>query len=257
MELLTILVSGLIGLVSPTGVIVDRVAEAQIRQQLVSVEQLQVRVDNAPSYQLINGRVDRVRVAGRGLFPLKEFRIDTLELDTDPIFLNLQKRKLEKPLQVAARMVLTERDINQALQSPTVTAQLKNLGIRFLQRREAQAAERYDFLNLRVTFLPKNRIRIQGELREQGYPETLKIVAEANPKIINGRSLQLDNLNLTANGQPTPATITRAIAKGISDRIDLRKLELSGTTARILNFKIDAATLQVITFVQIRPSVEK
>ena len=165
MEVLTFLVSGLISLVSPTGVIVDRVAESQIRKQLVSAEQLQVRIDNAPSHQLIQGRVDRVRVAGRGLFPLKEFRIDTLELDTDPIFFNLRTRKLQRPLQAAARIVLTEKDINQALQSPTVTKRLRNLGIRFLQRREAQAAERYDFLNLNVTFLPQNRIRVQGELQ--------------------------------------------------------------------------------------------
>jgi hypothetical protein len=253
MELLTILLSGVISLVSPTGLVVDRVAESQIRKQLFAVEQLQVRIDSAPSYNIINGRADRVLINGRGLFPIREFRLDQLELETDAIALHLKTRKLARPLQAGIHLVLTEKDINQALKSSTVTTRLRNLGIRFLQRREAQQAERYDFLNPQIKLLPEGRARLQVELKEQGYPDTLKIVAEAKPKILNGRSLQLENLKITANGQVTPDSITRSIAQGISKRLDLAQLESSGITARILNFKLEPTTLQTAIFVQIRP----
>ncbi|NJR48842.1 MAG: DUF2993 domain-containing protein [Leptolyngbyaceae cyanobacterium CSU_1_3] len=259
MEFLTIFLSSLIGLVSPTGLVVDRLAEQNIRAQFVAIEQLQVRVDNAPNYQLLGGKVDRVRVAGRGLFPVKEFRLETLELETDAIA--LQRRggrfKLEQPIQAGVRLVIRPEDINQALRSPTVSTRLRNLGIQLLRRREAQQIERYDILNPQMTFLSDRRVRLQVELQEQGYPEKLTIVAEAEPQIIAGRSLQLANLVILINNQPAPQPIVSAIADGITNRLDLRQLEKSQITARILNFQINPNQLQIAAFVQIRPEPKK
>lgn len=254
MDFLTILLSTLLGILSPTGIVVDRVAEAQIRKQLVAAEQLQVRVDNAPSYQIAQGRVDRVRIAGRGLFPVKDFRIDTLELETDPIAFQLKTRKLEKPLQAGVRVVLTQKDIDRALRSPIITARLRNLGFQLLRRSQA---ERYDLLNPQLTLLPQNRVRLQVELQEQGDPAKLKIIAEAEPQIVSGRSLQLNNLKLWANGQESPAPVTQGIANLIRDRIDLRRLESSNITARILNLKQESSRLEIASFVQIRPQTRE
>nr|MBW4542729.1 DUF2993 domain-containing protein [Myxacorys chilensis ATA2-1-KO14] len=64
MEFFTLLLSSLIGLVSPLGIVSDRVAESTLRKQFVSVEDLQVRIDNAPTYQLVQGRIDRLRLVG-------------------------------------------------------------------------------------------------------------------------------------------------------------------------------------------------
>jgi len=256
MEFFTILLSSLLGLLSPTGVIVDRFAESQIRKQLVAAEQLQVRVDNAPSYQIIQGRADRIRIAGHGLFPIQEVRIDTLELETDPISLQLKTRKLEKPLQAGVRIVLTQADINRALRSPFASARLRNLGIQLL-RRNARQVDRYDFLNPQFTLLPQNRIRFQVELQEQGDPAKLKIVAEAEPQIIAGRSLQLTNLRIWANGQESPEPVTRAVENLIRDRTDLRQLEASNITARILNLKSEPSRLEITSFVQIRNPQKK
>ena len=254
MEFFTILLSSLLGLLSPTGVVVDRLAESQIRKQLVSAERLQVRIDNAPSYQVVQGRVDRLRIAGRGLFPVRDLRIDTLELETDAIALDLKTRRLKKPVQAGIRIVLTQTDIDLALRSAFVTERLKNLGVRLLPRREARQAERYDFLNPQLTLLPQNRVRFQVELQEQGDPAKLKIVAEAQPQIVSGRSLQLANLKLWANGQPSPELVTRAIEALVRDRTDLRQLESSNITARILNVQSEPSRLEIATFLQIRPN---
>ncbi len=257
MEFLTIFLSSLIGLVSPTGIVVDRLAENTIRSQFVSIEQLKVRVDNAPSYQVLGRKGDRIRVAGRGLFPVKEVRIDTLELETDPIALQRSRRlKLTKPIQAGVRLVLKSDDLNRALRSPTVTARLRNLGIRLLRRSEAQQAERYDLVNPQVTFLPNQRIRLQVELQEQGYPEKLAIVAEAEPQIISGRSLRLENLTLLVNGQPAPKQIVGAIVR-VVDRFDLRQLEKSQITARVLKLQVAPTQLQLAAFVQVRPDPKK
>ncbi|MGD1921307.1 MAG: hypothetical protein ACFCAD_21895 [Pleurocapsa sp.] len=55
MEVLTIVLSGLLSLVSGTGVIADSVAAGKIRSQIISVEQQRVRIDNSPSYSVAQG----------------------------------------------------------------------------------------------------------------------------------------------------------------------------------------------------------
>lgn len=50
---------------------------------------LEVRVDNAPNYQILLGNVDRIRVAGRGVYVLEFLRIDEVDIETDPISIDL------------------------------------------------------------------------------------------------------------------------------------------------------------------------
>lgn len=257
MEFFTILLSSLLGLISPAGVVVDRLAESQIRKQLVSAEQLQVRIDNAPSYQIVQGKVDRVRIAGRGIVPVRDVRFERFELETDAIALQPKNRKLVKPLQAGIRFVLTQQDIDRALKSPVITARLKNLSLQLLTRSQARQAERYDFLNPQLTLLPQNRARFQIDLQEQGDSAKLNIVAEAEPQIVSGRSLHLKDLKIWANGQQSPEPVTQAIANLIRDRLDLRRLEASNTTARILNLTLNASSLEVASFIQIRSNVGK
>jgi LmeA-like phospholipid-binding len=252
MEFLTIFFSSLMTLIAPTGAVVDRVATNIIRSQFGRVESLQVRVDNAPSYQIIGGKFDRVRVAGRGLFPLTDLRLEALELETDPIALNGLRAKLVQPLQAGVKVVITKADINRALQSPTLTARLKNFGIRSLNQADAEQAQRYDILNPQVVFLPNGRLQLQVALKEQGYPDNLTITAEAGMEVVAGRTLRLVNPTVIVNGQPAPEKLVRAFADGANQRLDLRQFERSGITARILHLQIDQQQIQIAAFVQMR-----
>ena len=85
MEFFTIFLSSLLTVFSPVGLVVDTVIANNIRSQVDDVEELAVRVDNTPSYQLTQGKVDRVRIASRGIKPIEDFRIETLEIETDSI----------------------------------------------------------------------------------------------------------------------------------------------------------------------------
>jgi hypothetical protein len=252
MEFLTIFLSSLITLISPTGVVVDRVAANAIRSQFVKVEKLQVRVDNAPSYQIIGGQVDRVRVAGQGLFPLANLRIAALALETDPIKLNGLKAELVQPLQAGVKVVLTKVDLNRALQSPALTARIKNLGVRSLKQEDAAQIQRYDLLNPHIDFLPDGRLQLQAELKEQGYPDQLAITAETGVAVVAGRTLRLVNPTVVVNGQPVPEKLVRAFAESMSQRFDLRQLERSGITARLLQLQVDQQQMQLAAWVQVR-----
>lgn len=263
MEFFTIFLSSLIGLVSPTGFAVERVAESAIRSQFKQVEQLQVRLDNAPTHQLLQGRAERIRIAGRGLFPSPEFRIEALELETDPIDVDVQaiRRRgtkrgvpLDQPLQAGVHLVLTQADLNQALQSLKVAQQLRNLGIGLLQSSsESRRARRYELLNPRVTFLGNNRLRLEAELKERGFPDLLAIRVETGLAMVAGRQPMLVDPAILLNGDPVSPRVLQGISEGVRDRFDLSRLVPPEMTARVLQLKIDAEKLDVAAFVQLNP----
>lgn len=258
MEFLTIFLSSLITLVSPAGFVVDRVAQDTLRKQFKAVKQLEVRIDNAPSYQLVQGKVDRMRIAGRGLFPAEDIRLDVLELETDPIQLEARRLRrgnprLEKPLRAGVRLVLTQADLNRALRSPAVVKRLTSLGIGALGQNNTRQTQRYSLLNPRIALLANQRLQLQAELQEAADPATLKIVAESGVEIIAGRQLRLISPTVLINNEAVPEQVIRPIVSGISDRSDLQKLEKSGITARILQLNVTEKQVNVAAFIQLAP----
>lgn len=270
MGFLTIFLSALLGVLGSVGVFVDRFAENAIRQRFQRVEQLQVRVDNAPNYQLVGGKVQRVRVAGRGFWLTPEARIDVLELDTDPLNVDLQALRggkvaplaaLRQPAKAAFRLVLTEEDVNNLLKSPKVSQQLQQLSGRFLGNAGGQQLESYEIINPRIEFLPENRLRFQVELQQKEGTTTeqantdkkLAVIAESGLRIVNGHQLELISPKVSINENTIPEFLIGALAQNFIDQLDLKKLQDSGMIARILNFEVDQDKLEIAAFVQVQP----
>lgn len=255
MEFFTILLSGLLAVLTPVNLIADKVTAKAIRARFNKVEQLKVRIDNAPNYQLIQGKVERVRIAGRGMWLTPDIRIDALELETDPLNVDLQRLRsgaqanptfLRQPLQAGVRLVLTEADLNKALASPNVAARLKIIGSRAL----GGPPERYEFINPKIELLANNRLRFQMEVREKDAPP-LALNVESGLSIVSGRSLQLVEPVVIVNGKPLSPPLVGALTRGISNGLNLRTLEERGITARFLQFKVDKGELNVAAFVRV------
>jgi hypothetical protein len=258
-ELLTILLSALLAVVSSVGIVTDRVLTGAIRSRLQRAEQLQVRVDNRPNYQLVQGKVERVRLAGRGLWLTPEIRIAALDVETDPIHLDLKRlggadasapqSSLQRPLQAGLRLVLTESDLERALQSPAGLARLQQLSSRLF----GQFAERYEFLNPQVKFLRDDRISVQIEIVEAEAPP-LVVTLESGLKFVAGHSLELIEPEVRVDGTALPASLVTGLTRDIGQRLDLRTLEAVGVTARLLKFEVRESELEVAAFVRVSPS---
>lgn len=258
MEVLTILLSALLGIVSPVGFVVDSVAETAIRDQLASVEELAVRIDNTPSHDLLRGRVDRVRIAGRGLYPVDAFRIAVLEVETDAIALDPSRLRqgepeLEQPLQAAVKVVLTEEDLNQLLQSDPVADRLADINLDFMGRSSAQD---YDLVNPNVEFLGENRFRFQIAVQGQQSGEQKLLVAESGIVVLSGRRVQLVEPIVTIDGEPLPPQFLEFLIGGLSRRLDLGSLENSGITARVLKLEMEGDQLTLVSFVRVEPDAD-
>lgn len=256
MELFTILLSGLLAVLTPINLIADKVTAKAIRARFNKVEQIKVRIDNVPNYQLLQGKIERVRIAGRGMWLTPDIRIDALELETDPLNVDLQRLRsgtqanpmasLRQPLQAGVRLVLTEADLNKALASPNVAARLKIIGSRAL----GGPPERYEFINPKIELLANNRLRFSMEVREKDAPP-LALNVESGLSIVSGRSLQLVEPVVIVNGKPLSPLLVGALTRGISNGLDLRTLEERGITARFLQFKVNKGELNIATFVQV------
>jgi hypothetical protein len=267
MEWFTIILSSLLAAISPTGLILDRVVENTLRSQVEGVEHLEVRIDNTPSYQVLQGKVDRIRIASRGVQPIANLRIAIAELETDPLDVDLQRlqregekalpQALRQPAQGAVRLVITESDLNQALQSPNLKSRLETVINDLVARNKEAATSSFKVLNARLEFLQNNRLSFQIQLQpsesEKDASELIAIKLETGLNLIAGRSLQLSEPTGTFNNRRLSTRLLRGFAQGLSEELDLRRLEKRGITARLLKFSLGEEEMKIAAFIRIEP----
>ncbi|MBW4535896.1 MAG: DUF2993 domain-containing protein [Pleurocapsa minor HA4230-MV1] len=280
MEILTIVLAGLLGIGSSGGIVLDKITQGKIRSQVISVEQQAVRIDNQPNYRAAEGKLARVRIASRGVRIKPGIRIASVDLETDPLAVKLAKLKLSNidrlresltvPAAGAVKVVLTEKDLNQALQSTEIQAQLQNTLNRLIASRAGSTNINYQLADIQLKLRPKNRLQVSFEL-SRPRPKNLNLESNATPgtyqtknpsrelaisleltlKVINGKKVRILNPQGTVNGRPMSSRLLNGFATGISDRLNLNTLSEDGILARILQLEINEDKLQLISFVRL------
>lgn len=270
MEFLSILLASLIGGVSPLGFIVDQRIEAAFREQVNEVETLKVRVDNTPSHQLLQGNIQRIRLAGEGVRLSPNLNLSTLALETDPIALDFNRLRkenteglqgfretLEEPLQIALQISLSEDDLNQFLSSEPVKRQLEEIIQRAANQFPSGRNQNYELLSSDLEFLDNNRFAFNFETRvsrseRRGETATFNIRLESAIATRQGKQLQLINPRLAVNNRPFPPGLVTAVTQRVSQRLNLDALEKQNILARLLQLNIEEDEVKLAAFVQIK-----
>ncbi len=265
MEAFAIVLSSLLLMGSPAGYLGDRLSQSALNSALYSAEILSVRLDNAPPHRLLQGKIEKLRLAARGIRLSSDFRIDQLEIETDPLDLDLSQPKnlfslLEKPLQAGIQITLTEADINHWLRSPQIRDYLRQIDLSSLPPIAAAQLQRYHLINPRITFLP-NRLRLEIQLQEQPTapsrplstaPE-LTLAAESGFTIIKGWGLELVDPQITLNQKPIPPLVLNLIQQGVKQRVDLRTLQNHQIILRLLGMNLTPGQLKMAGFISLQP----
>ncbi len=102
-----------------------------IATQVDDVENIDVAV-RTDLLKMVQGQVDSVSIAAQGVTMHKDIHVQEMELHTDRIAINLISAifgqiELDKPLDTTARVVLTEEDINCALNSEYIRSNFQRL----------------------------------------------------------------------------------------------------------------------------------
>ena len=279
MEILTIVLSSLLSLGSSGGIVLDRIAQSKLSSQVMSVEQQVVRVDNQPNYQIAQGKLDRVRIANRGVKIKPGLRIAVADFETDQIalepgeleFENIDglRESLKKPISGAFRLVLTETDLNQALQSPEILAQLQQTLNRLIAQRAGSSKVSYQLSDIYLELRRANRLQIRfklnrpksnsnvkskqttGTSQPTNRSKELNIALELGIEVIDGKAVNLIDFQGTINNRPLSSRLLKGFAVGISDRLDLNSLSADGIITRILQLEIDEDKLELVSFLRL------
>lgn len=284
MEILTIVLSGLLSLGSSGGLILDKIAQGRLRSSLISVEQQVVRIDNQPNYQVAQGKLDRVRIASKGIRIKPGLRIARVDLETDQVALKLSKldfdsidglrTSLEQPVSGAVKLSLTEIDLNQALQSPEIVTQIQTTLNRLIARKAGSTNINYELSDIRLEFRPGNRIEIYFKLNRprpsikiesKQTPGTsdpsnrsreLDIALEVTFQVVKGKTIRLIDPQGTVNNRPMSSRLLQGFAEGISDRLDLSSLSADGIITRILQLEVDEDKLELASFIRLETKTQ-
>ncbi len=259
MEWLVIILSGFLTAITPTGLIIDQVIADNLRQQVQDVDVLAVRVDNVPSYQIIQGKVQKVRIASRGIELIENVRIDTLELETDSIGINIQeleniqnlsniRQALEKPLQGAIRLVITETDINEALNSENIQKRIQVV----IDNIMPESSAKFTLSEAKIDFLDNQRIKVNISL-QQDERESINLELETGLNIIEGRSLELIDPQASINGRQLSARFLNPLIARFSDNVNLKSLEKQGIIVRILQADLTENQMNLALFARLEP----
>ncbi|MBE9139121.1 DUF2993 domain-containing protein [Nodosilinea sp. LEGE 07088] len=261
MELITIFLSALMGVVGTGGVVLDTLAETALRDQIAGAEDLQVRIDNAPNYQVVSGRIDHVRVAARGVETrqLPGLRIDSIDLETDVVDVDLGRLQqgklyLDEPAQAALRLRLKDSDLNAFFQSPLVQGWLDTLQFSLPGEANARVQNRYGLANPSLEFLEGDRFRIMVDLQDQVTQENVAIVVDLGLTVVNGHRFTLVDPIITVDGAETPPELLESFVQGAQDQLTLRRLEALGVLTRVIDFKVHDNALDIAIFARIEPT---
>lgn len=261
MDIIAIILSTFMAAAAPAGVVVDTLAADALRGQIAGAEELHVRIDNVPNYQIINGRVDHARIAARGLYSrqLPDLRIEALDLETDVVDVDLAALQrgqliLDQPAQAALRIRLTDDDINAFLASPMVASWLETLRFSLPGPEAARERNRYGLANPNLTFLGDDRLRLVVDLEDRVLAETIPITLESGLGIVNGHRVELIDPRLEIDGAEAPPQLITSLAEGASEEFSLRRLEDWGLIARILNFNLRSNEFDLAIFARLDPT---
>jgi hypothetical protein len=261
MELIIVFLTTIMAVVAPLGAAIDQLAEEALRDQVAGVEELHVRIDNVPTYQILNGRVEHLRIAGRGVFPRQfpDLRIEAIDLETDVVDVDFNRLrqgelKLDEPAQAALKLELIADDLNHFLQSEMVQVWLNDLQFTLPGPGGKRERNRYGLGNPTLQFLGEDRFQLIVDLQDRVEQEVIPITIELGLEFLHGHQLKLIEPVITIDGEVAPPELLTSLVEGAEQQLTLRALEESGITARIINFEIRENELELAFFARVEPT---
>lgn len=233
------------------------VATNTLRHLFTHSDRMEVTIRCYPSAKLLQGSIDSFRMTGEGLEIQREFRTESLSLETDAVSLDFTsvlkgQLTLKQPTQAIAQVKLTQKDINQAFKAELVRKRLENLTLPPLL--EVSGGEAVSFKNIHLELLPQNQIKLkaQAEFAEKTIPMGLTCTL----KVEKRRKIRFSELKVLTEEIPKEtATLshqfTSILGTILDEMIDLDRFNLEGIVLRINRLETQGVSLLFSGFAQI------
>lgn len=231
-----------------------KVAEIALKSQLDDAEQIAVDIRTDP-LKLVQGKVDSVAISGEGMVMKQELRAEAVEINTgavaiDPFKAIAGQIELTAPTNAEAQILLTEADLNRALDSDYLRNKLKNIEMQV--RGEPVVI---DIQQAHIGLPGDEQVALDVDLLLHGANEVQGFSALAKPLIKeNGHRIDLEVIS--AEGRGISLEFITALFERVEEVLDLRSFDLGGMTLQLKNLVAQKGklVLQAVTTIEQLPS---
>ena len=227
----------------------NKIAELALSSQLEDADSLKVKVKTNPE-KLANGELESLLIEGEGLVIETDLRLQVLEIEMKAIAVEPLKAltgniKLTKPTQGTARLVLTETDLNRALNSSDLRAKIDVLDTYLSRDVKVTVPQKKCQLCQDGTVVVEAIVELQpsGEIKEVAFTATPEIAP-------GGRSVVLSEVQYEP-GKEISEDLTQAFLDKAAKMLDLRNFEKQGLALRIHSLTVEAGRITLLAIADI------
>jgi hypothetical protein len=224
----------------------SKIAEVGISSQLDEVAALDVDVKT--NSQLIQGELESVEIAGKGMVMKNDLRIEAMNLQTGNIAINPLRAmfgtiELTRPTQATAEVTLTESDINRAFNSDYIGQKLQNLDISVNERSLQATAQKINF-----SLPSQDKVALEADILLNPTGESKQIAFSAIPRISpDGQSVSLENIEYNSDSAEKSADLTDALLDRTSELLNLANFELPGIDLKLKQIKVETGKMTLVS----------
>ena len=228
----------------------NKIAKLALSSQLESADRLEVKIDTDPE-KLANGELESLFIEGEGLVVETDLRLQVLEIKMNAISVKPLKAltgkiELTQPTEGSARIVLTETDLNRALNSPELRAKINVLDTYVSTEQITLTVPQKS-----CQFREDGTVAVEAVVVLQPSGETKEVAFTATPKIASGgRSVVLEDVRYEP-GKEMSEELTQAFQDKAEKMLDLRNFEKQGLALRIDRLAIEAGQITLLALADI------
>ena len=219
--------------------VIEQIALAELSSKLDAADNIDIEI-RTNLLKMIQGQAEAVSLLGQGLLMHNRIRVQTMELHTGRIAINLLsilfkgRLELNQPVDATADFVLTEQDINRALNLDDIKLQLPNLELSI--NGEPTTLETQQ---LQIHLPGHGKIVCSGNflLHKRGKTRRVCFTAVVRPQIGNEHNLWLETFHCT-EGQEISLELALALTKKVRELLKSPDFELEGMILRIKNLDV-------------------
>lgn len=230
-------------------------AKLGLSSQIDEAEDIDVDV-RTDVLKMVQGEVDSVSVTGHGVVMQKDIRVQEMELHTNSVGINplsalFGQIELNHPVNATARIVLTEQDINRALNSDYVRSNMQSIQLNVDGQKvslEMQHMELFLPGGGKMVFNGNTLLHEPGKTRPLSFTAVFRPRTPTQPVMMEGfQCTQGDGLSLEE---------TVALMQKLKELVNSPYFELEKMALRVKDMEVHegSLTLQADAHVREIPS---
>ena len=222
----------------------NKIAKLALSSQLEDADSLQVQVKTDPE-KLARGELESLLIEGEGLVVETDLRLQVLEIAMKAIAVSPLKAlrgkiELTQPSQGSARIVLTESDLNCALNSPDLRAKINVLDT-YLSTGDIKLTVPQKKCQLRED----GTVAVEAIVQLQPSGETKEVAFTTTPNASGSKGVVLEDIQYEP-GKELSEDLTQAFLDKAEKMLDLRNFEKQGLALRINHLNIEAGKITLL-----------